>query len=81
MFHRRRRRQAPTSFSRDRRRLRPELMFLEERVVLTAPTVSVSAANVISATAITLNGSVNANGTATTVEFQYSTSPTFLATV
>ena len=47
---------------------------------LTLPTVSITPVSAISATGATLNGSVDPNGSAATVSFQYSTDSTFTPT-
>ena len=48
---------------------------------LTPPTVATGAAVSVTATGATLSATVNPNGSTTTALFQYSTSPTFTATV
>ena len=57
--------------------LKPTLTIVAPR----APTVTTSAATIVSYTSATLNGTVNPNGGATTSQFNYSTSPTLASGV
>ena len=68
--------------SRRARRWALTLECLETRTLLsTLPTVTTNAATAVSTTGVTLNASVNPQGSSTVARFQYSTDPSFPDTV
>src|SRR5262245_47202304 len=64
----------------ERRRVRPRLEALEDRLAPAAPVV-VTGAAVVSSAGAPLNATVNPEGTTASARFQYSADPTFTPTV